>query len=866
MKPVATTRSAPRQPPELPPTRTEAALPVAKAAPMQGAQNLPPLRVDPALLGGTALASKRPVATDTQPPEVAEQPLLPPLYSAHLAAGAISHPATTPFSQVGKGDAPTIITARKLSGVNDVQSIAEGDAVVQRAGDTLRADKIIYRVADDEVEAIGNVKLTSPDMAASGPRLRMRMEESTGEFETPSYVVRKEQKPLPEPALTLTGLPAISDSGKAIATTGRMISLPPVVGSGEAEKLEFRGTDQYHLTKATYSTCKPGRRDWELYVDELDLDYNLEVGKGSGASVRFMDVPIFYTPWMNFSLNNSRKSGFLPPTFGTTSKSGAEISTPWFWNIAPNMDATLTPRYMSKRGVQLNTEFRYLLDTQQNRAVSLQNLALSGNALPDKGQIRLEYLPNDNVEGQNRYAYSVAHNQTFMPTFLPGHTVVANLNLNGVSDSNYFSDLSTRIQSVTTGQLTRTGTVTLGGPWYSAGVTYQSWQTLQNLAKPYQMLPMINVAANRYDLPFGMAFNFGGSYVNYDHPENLLVKRTAMYPQISLPLATSAFWVTPKIGIHTANYTLAGQDRPAAAAWKNVPDQQSRSIPVFSLDGGVVFERDADIFGQSLVQTLEPRAFYTYIPRRDQSKIPVMDSGLMDFNYASMFTENRYSGNDRIGDANQLTLAATSRLLDPATGAEKLRALLGTRYYFTQQYENASLPGEAMRSGRAADLLASLSGQVLPNVYADTAWQYNPRDAQTERFMLGGRYRPEAGKIINAAYRSDRRTSNKQFDVSSQWPLFGGWYGVGRYNYSISEHRVIETIGGLEYNAGCWAGRVVLQRQATIADKPTTALFFQLELNDFSKIGSNPMQLLRRNIPGYGMINQPTADPVFAED
>ena len=373
-----------------------------------------------------------------------------------------------------------------------------------------------------------------------------------------------------------------------------------------------------------------------------------------------------------------------------------------------------------------------------------------------------------------------------------------------------------------------------------------------------------------------MAINFNASYTNYDHPENLLVKRTVMYPQISLPLATSAFWITPKLGIHAASYELDGQDRAAVAAnMRTVADRQSRSIPIFSIDGGVAMERDIDLFGSSLIQTLEPRAFYSYIPRRDQSTIPVMDSGLADFNYASMFTENRYSGNDRIGDANQLTLAATSRILDPVTGAEMLRALIGTRYYFTNQYcdtapdgtciRGASLPGEQPRSGRSADLLAALAGQVLPNIYADTAWQYNPRDNQTERLSVTGRYRPGPGKIINAGYRYARDILG-QIDVSAQWPLFGGWHGVGRYNYSTKESRVIETIGGLEYNAGCWTSRAVVQRLATIADQPTTALFFQLELNDFSKIGSNPMDLLRRNIPGYGIINQPTADPVFAEN
>ncbi len=840
------------------------------------------------MLGGTALARQGVKPEIAEPPQVAERPDLPALYSAHVAAGLIPHPSTTPMSHVDKNSAPTIVVARRIAGVNDVEMVAEGNAELNRGGDSLRADRIIYRVAEDEIESVGNVVLVSPDARIAGPRLRMRMEESTGEFESPAYAIRKEQKPVPEPALTLTGLPSITDSGKAIANTGRLISLPPVTGSGVAERMEFRGEDQYRLSKASYSTCKPGQRDWEIYVDELDLDYNTEVGKGRGVTVRFMDVPIFYTPYLNFSLNNDRKSGFLPPTLGSSNKSGFEVATPWFWNIAPDMDATITPRYMTKRGLQMSSEFRYLLDDQHNRNTLLTNPSLNGNSQLDKGTIRLEYL-DDNLYERKRWGYSVMHTQNFI-SLLPGHTVTTMLNLNGVSDSDYFNDLSSRLQSTTLTNLSKVGSATLGGPWYSAGVTMQSWQTLhkEQTQQPYRKLPEVSVLANRYDLPFGMALNFQASFVDFDHPDYVLAKRTVMYPQLSLPFSTSAFWVTPKVGIHTASYSLDGQSRPDLDLldgngrqyrawtnyWKKAPDQQSISVPVFSIDGGVVFERDTQLFGQSYLQTLEPRAFYTYIPRRDQSQIPVMDSSVMDFNYASMFTENRYSGNDRIGDANQLTLAATSRILDPTSGAEVLRALLGTRYYFTTQYEGASMPGETMRSGRSADLLGSLAGRVTENVFADTAWQYNPRDARTERFNLTMRYRPEAGKIINAGYRfargiydtgTQKISDIDQVDISTQWPLSGGWYGVGRYNYSLEEKRVIETIGGLEYNAGCWTGRVVLQRQATIAEKPTTAFFFQLELNDFSKIGSNPMNLLRRNIPGYGNINQPTADPVFAE-
>lgn len=853
------------------------------------ASGLPPLRVDPALIAGaparaksTGASAPQPdpggpaavvrSATSSAPSQTAEPPagVTDPQAPTPSAAGrpvaAVASPPphsrpplsttplpTTPFSATDKTSAPTILRAHRIVGLNDVEAVAEGDAVLERAGDTLSADRIVYRQLDDEVEAIGNVRLTSPDTTISGPRLRLQLETSTGEFEAPAYTISRQPPPVPEPALTLLGLPALTESGGILATTGRHLRRPRVTGSGTAEVIEFRGEDRYRLKQATYSTCAPGQRDWEIQVDELDLDYVGEEGAARNATVRFKDVPIFYLPRMSFSLNNQRKSGFLPPTIGSTSKSGLDLSVPWYWNIAPHMDATIAPRLMTRRGVQLNTEFRYLLDTPQNRTQP---------GMPDQGQVRVEYLPDDQLAKRDRYGYAFQHSQNL------GHGFVGALNLNGVSDDDYFSDLSTRIAQVSQGNLLRQGLLSYGGPWYSATLNVQGFQTLQNLTKPYQRLPQLTATAFRYDLPLGLAFNLNAEYVNFDHPTLLLGKRTTLYPQVSLPLATAALSLTPKIGIHSTQYQLdrldrPGQDNPAVATWSGVPTRQSRTIPILSVDGGFVMERNIHWFGQSLLQTLEPRAFYLFVPKRDQSKIPVFDTGLAGLNFAQMFAENRYAGGDRIGDANELTLAATSRLIDPARGADLLRATVATRIYFTDQA--VTLPGEIARTERSADILATLAGQVLPHTYADIGWQYNPRDGRTDRLTLGGRYRPAAGKVINAGYRYARDLLG-QIDVSAQWPLSGGWHGVGRYNYSTKENRVIEVIGGLEYDAGCWVGRFVVQRLATIADRPTTALFFQLELNDFSRIGSNPMQLLRRSIPGYGVINQPTADPVFAEN
>ncbi len=833
-------------------------------------ENLPPLRIDPALLGAPPLKSPAPprpaaapapastsastsapaptsasqaaVGAATPPPAVAERPAIAPLYSAHVAAGTLLPPPRTTKQKepIDKQSAPTSVTARNISGINEVEMIATGDVVLRRADDTLEAERIVFRQDQDEVEAFGAVRLTSPDSVITGPRLRLRMADSTGEFESPAYTIRSQPKEVPEPALTMAGLPAVGPDGKVFATTGRMLPRAPVTASGSASILEFRGEDQYRLKDATYSTCTAQQRDWEVVVDQLDLDYTTATGTARSATVRFLDVPLFYTPWLSFPLNNERKTGLLTPTIGSTSKSGIEVTAPWYWNIAPNMDATIAPRLMSKRGLQLNTEFRYL------------NYGYSGQA-------RVEYLQDDNLAKRDRYGYALIHNQVL------GHGFSAALNLNGVSDDRYFSDLSTRVAAVSQGNLLRQGVLSYAGPWYGATMnlqTYQTLQTEQHLPTPYRRLPQLTGTANRHDLPLGLAFNLSAEYVNFDHPTELLGKRSTLYPQLSLPLNTAAFWLTPKVGLHSTQYQLSGQERLAVTDYrKTVATQQSRALPIFSVDGGFVMERDTRLFGRALLQTLEPRAYYLYVPTRDQGTLPIFDAGIASFNYAQMFAENRYAGGDRIANANQLTLAVTSRLLDPVSGAELMRATLGHLQYFTVQA--VTLPGEIARTSRSADILAALSGLVMPKTYADLGWQYNPRDSRTERLTVGGRYHPAPGMIFNAGYRYARDLLG-QIDISGQMPLTGGWHAVGRYNYSTKERRIIETIAGLEYNAGCWVGRFVVQRLATIADKPTSALFVQLELNDFSRIGSNPLELLRRNIPGYGVINQPTADPVFA--
>lgn len=763
-----------------------------------------------------------------EPPQVAERPSLPPLYSALVAAGELPAPslkgstAVLPHLKQPGELLPTFITADHIAGKTNAEVVADGDVELRKRNSILLSDRLTYWQDSDEMEAEGNVRLSRDGDRVRGPKMRMKMDDSTGFFDQPEYSIRRIK----------TGSAATLWTG-----TEERVSSSLTTGQGAAERIDFEGEGKYRLTDATYSTCTPaaGRDpDWFARTTDLRLDYNDEVGTARNATLYFKGVPFLYTPWMSFSLNHERKSGLLTPTFGSTSAGGIEYTQPFYWNIAPNMDATIAPRFMAKRGTLWNGEYRYLQPTYS-------------------GTMQGQYLPDDKLVNKSRWSYSLAHGQSL------GYGLTGTLALNGASDGTFFSDLASGSSVIAQTNLLREATLNYsGGGWWSANLLAQSYQTLQDpslppVTEPYQRLPQLTVAANRRDLPLGLAFNFRGEYVNFRNRTPALeqARRFTLYPQISLPLSTVAFNVTPKIGLHSTSYTRERQ--PVGA-----PEKLTRNVPIFSVDSGVALEREIDWFGKPAIQTLEPRLYYLYVPVRDQSQFPVYDSGLAGFDFAQIFSDNRYSGGDRVGDANQLTAMLTSRLLDPLTGAETARAAIGQIFYFSTQ--KVGLPGEVLRSDRQTDYLGALSVRLQRNTYANADIQYNPRLSRMERFNIGGRYQPEIGKLLNVDYRYTRDQLGVlglgQFDISGQWPVWGGWHAVARFNYSTKERRMIETVAGLEYDGGCWIGRAVFQRLATQTQQSNTALFFQLELNGFAKVGSNPLDILKRNVPGYGVINQ----------
>lgn len=810
---------------------------------------LAPLRVDPALLGP---APAKPVIASAPAPQcqdVSSQLAAQPAAARRAGGIALSNlPKGLPRIPIGNPEETTIV-ANSIRGNNETEVVAEGNVELVKDNALLQADVLVYRQPLDEVEATGNVRLSRETEEISGPYMKLQVKEKTGYFDQPNYVIARNviggQKQPKDKTKVFVDLYDLPEPAPKPATPGR----------GQASRLFFEGEDHYRMEDATFSTCTPdagGSLDWYTKVANLKLDYTTNVGTGTDTTVYFMNTPILYTPYIEFPLNNARKSGFLAPSIGSSTNTGGEFTQPYYWNIAPNMDATIAPRIMTKRGVQLQNEFRYL-DSDF------------------RGQMRAEYLPHDNETGESRSAYNVVHTQNF------GNGFNGAVTLAHVSDDYYFRDLSSKLGINNQGLLLNQGVLSYGAGWWSANLLVQDYQVLNTpdnpVSEPYNIKPKLTVNALRADLPGGLQWNFFGEAVNFDHNTNQTGNRVTLYPQISLPIQTSSFFVTPKVGYHQTSYSLDNWNNNGTIVSASSP---TRGIPIASVDSGLFMERDTKWAGRSMIQTLEPRLYYVYIPDKNQNDIPLFDTGLPDFNLATIFAENRYVGGDRLGDANQLTGALSSRVIDPDTGAELLRFGFGQRIYFSDYSVKLSPTENTSRT----DLLAGFSGQIMPRVFFDTAWQYSQDLSQTERLSAAIRYQPEIGKVLNAAYRftdpsysvidptTSTGTSNgvKQVDFSGQWPLGGGWYGVGRYNYSFlnSEDKLIEGIAGLEYDGGCWIFRGVLQRAVTAQNDYNTSFFMQLELKDFSRIGTNPMNLLKRSVGGYRDINSLGTDPTFA--
>jgi LPS-assembly protein len=592
---------------------------------------------------------------------------------------------------------------------------------------------------------------------------------------------------------------------------------------GAARNVQLRDGRILDLEVVRYTACPPGNDDWTLRAGKISIDQESRIGTGRDVRLDFLGVPILYTPWISFPVGDERKSGLLFPAIGSSGKTGTQIAVPWYWNIAPNYDATFTPRYFSSRGLRLDGEFRYL--TPRSR-----------------GTVNGEYLHEDRETGGQRSLVDLGH-----VTHLEPRTRLL-VDAANASDSNYFEDFGLGFEGTSVTFLERYAEARRdAGRWSVAGWV-QDYQVLDRALpdeeRPYSILPQVSAVGRWRDLGAGFEAELRGEAANFDRDVGTTGQRLDLEPSLAWRAERNGAHVAAGASWRATAYSLT--DAPAG-----VDESPVRNLPLFNAETGFALERPAGSSGQRL-QTLEPRLLYLYVPYRDQDELPVFDTGVPDLNLVQLFRTNRYVGADRVGDANQVSLGVTSRLLDAAGGRQFLSATLGQSYYFEDP--RVSLPDEPARDRSTSDIIAELELAAFKNWNARLGYQWDPDESVTEKSEVYLQYRPAGNRVVNAGYRF-RNDLLEQFDVSAAWPLSPQWRAFGRWVYSLDEEKTLDQFLGFEYGSCCWALRIVTRRFVSSRTGDTdTSVGLQLELKGLSSVGVDSESFLRDAIRGYSAL------------
>jgi LPS-assembly protein len=709
--------------------------------------------------------------------------------------------------------APVTLSADRIGGRTDGITEAEGAVELEQGPLKLRADRLRYDPASDRVRATGNVRIDRLGDRYAGSELELGLAELDGYFLEPQFFFARAQ------------------------------------AGGRAERIHFLDSRRSQLVNAIYTSCAldgSGAPAWLLAADDVKLDFDANEGRAQGAVLRFYGVPILAAPVLSFALTDERKSGWLPPSINLDNRTGLEVGVPYYWNIAPNRDATLTPIVTTRRGLAAEVEFRYL---EPRHA----------------GEVDLRWLPHDRVENRSRWGLHLRHTGE-----LPRGARYA-VDALRVSDDRYWKDFARAVPSITPRLLSQHLRAERPfGAWGFDALAYarlQHWQVLDDadpaaaIVGPYQRSPQLGLRASRLGAA-GWTLAVETEFNRFSRPDGdaaiapLTGERVHALAHLAWPWRTPGMWLVPSLTLNLASYHT---DQPMADGRRSA----SRTIPTVALDGGLRFERETRFLGRALTQTLEPRVQFVHTPRRAQNTLPNFDSAGLDFNTVSVFSPNAFAGIDRVSDAHHITAGLTSRWLDAGTGAEAMRAGIVQRLLLRDQLLT---PEGIADTQRVSDVLLFGGAAIARRWTLDAALQYSPNLDRTVRSVLTARYSPGPLRTVSASYRLVRSAS-EQLDVGWQWPVWqraqasaggcaGSLYSVGRLNYSLRDSRITDSLIGVEYDAGCWIGRVVAERLSTGRSEATTRLLFQLELVGLSRLGSNPLQVLKDNIPGYRLLRE----------
>jgi LPS-assembly protein len=663
----------------------------------------------------------------------------------------------------------------------------DGNASLQRLDQLLRSDDLTYNADTTAYDAEGHVRYQERGMLFSADNMKGTTNPEYGVANHVQYQL-------------------LTSRGNGVASQAIMLS-----------------QDRDKLHDMTYSTCDLHHRVWEITAKTMTMDRDDGVGRAHNVTMRLKGVPFLWLPYLRFPIDDRRQTGFLYPSFGSRSRAGFFAAIPFYWNIAPNYDATFTPQWFADRGGMLDSQFRYLLPFT-------------------KGDIDFNYMPDDKTTGTNRW-FLTLNNQTSLPLGMQWNTSIRR-----ASDAAWFQDFGQNLTTSTVTLLGSSSYVTKSTDWWNAGIGADWYQIVTpgvpSTAAPYRRMPRMFFNADQpIGGPGGPEWGVNAEAVRFVQPEKIGGDRFDIFPYLAWPLQGAAWFVRPQIGVRYTAYNL-----PQAVA-PGDPTHPTRTTPIFDVDAGLVFERDVHLFGSDNTQTLEPRVYYLYVPYRNQNDIPLFDTQPLTFDFWQLFTTNSFSGADRQMNANDLSLALTTRLLD-SDGVERISASIGQIRYFDPQ-KVTLYPGGKAVDYSGSNYVANLTVSLNDNWRLTGSQQWNPNTQETDVSTVGLQRRLWGDGIVNFDYRY-RRGLLEQADVSAEVPVGAAWTLIGGYTYSLRDKRAIDSFAGVEWDSCCTAVRLLTRHYVyDFKGDSNSAIMFEIQFKGLGAYGERTGTFLRNAILGY---------------
>ncbi len=700
--------------------------------------------------------------------------------SSDSVALSCPKPAIGPVvpSAPDRSAAPIILYAMELDARNEGLAEVRGHVEMYRADQYLSTEHLIYNSKTKEITLPGAVAYTDQQVWVNGQQAHYNFENESGSFTLIDY--------------GLTGSSA----------------------NGTAESIELSGGHTSQLHHIVYTTCPGEKPDWELSARELELKHEEGYGIARGAKLTFKGIPILYTPWFTFPIDDRRKSGFLYPGFANTSDNGFEFGIPYYWNIAPNHDATIEPRYITNRGFVLAAEYRFL--TSKTR-----------------GFMDFDYLPDDKKTGEHRYHYRFQHRAR---PFKRWRTALV---LERVSDQQYFLDFGSSLFQTSTQFLRSSMVVTGVGRYWNFEMLADDFQIIDDSIKPqnepYRRVPRL---AFWTDVPLfnsGLSFGLDSKLVYFDRDFGTTGARFDIFPKIYWEHFSAWGFFKPSVGYRYTSYDLDRAVDDGNSARDSSPD---RGTAIANLDAGLYFDR---ITRKGNNQTLEPRLYYLYVPFENQDDLPNFDTGEFTFGFSQLFNTNRFAGADRQGDTNQLSIALTTRTFNSNSGREQWRLSFGQIFYFSPQ--KVQLENQPEVDDNVSPFIAELAWQPFNRLTTIAGLQYDWEENRVDVGSVGMRWSGKKGARIGFEYRF-RRDRLDQFDFRFFWPINERWRVLSHLNYSFADNDVLEIQGGVEYESCCWAVRTVLRRYLKNREGDhRDGIYFELNLKGLASLGTRAQDL-----------------------